>query len=141
MATPNLKNMGIDALLNLRDEIDEWITKRRQEIEKQLERLASFGKGTMRAKRSRPAAGRAPHPLKGKKRPVKYRDPESGAGWAGVGALPRWLKEYETQGRSREEFAVADAESAPSARRKGVRKAGRKPARRTRKPATKGKRG
>jgi DNA-binding protein H-NS len=122
MAAANLKTMGVDALLKLRDEVDEWITEKRQDLEKQLARLATFGK-SVGAKRGRPA-GRAPHPLKGKKRPVKFRDPVTGSTWAGVGARPRWLAEYEAQGRSRDEFLAGGASGAKKAGRTG-RKPGR----------------
>jgi DNA-binding protein H-NS len=38
--------------------------------------------------------------------PVKYRDPQTGAGWSGRGRPARWLADYEAQGRKRDEFAV-----------------------------------
>ena len=36
----------------------------------------------------------------------KYRDPESGKTWSGRGMTPVWLREYESAGRKRAEFAV-----------------------------------
>ncbi|MBN8959160.1 MAG: H-NS histone family protein [Rhizobiales bacterium] len=130
MAAVNLKNMGVEALLKLRDEVDEWINEKRQDLETQLARLASFGK-SVAAKRG--GGRRGPHPLKGKKRPVKFRDPATGNTWAGVGARPRWIAEYEAQGRSRDEFLVAGAANAKKAPKKG-----RKPGR-PRKTSAKGK--
>jgi DNA-binding protein H-NS len=120
MAAVNLKNMGVEALLKLRDEVDEWINEKRQDLETQLARLASFGKSVVTKRGGR----RGPHPLKGKKRPVKFRDPATGNTWAGVGARPRWIAEYEAQGHSRDEFLVAGGASAKKAPKKG-RKPGR----------------
>jgi len=122
MANVNLKSMGVEALLKLRDEVDEWISEKRQDLETQLARLASFGK-TITTKRGK-GGGRGPHPLKGKKRPVKFRDPATGATWAGVGARPRWIAEYEAQGRGRDEFLVSGGAAAKKATKKG-RKPGR----------------
>ena len=121
MAAVNLKNMGVEALLKLRDEVDEWIGEKRQDLETQLARLASFGK-SITAKRG--GGRRGPHPLKGKKRPVKFRGPATGSTWAGVGARPRWIAEYEAQGRSRDEFLVTSGTRAKKAPKKG-RKPGR----------------
>src|SRR4051812_4386001 len=36
---------------------------------------------------------KAPASTAGKKVPVKYRDPESGATWTGRGLRPKWLRE------------------------------------------------
>lgn len=36
-----------------------------------------------------------------------YRDPETGAGWAGRGRLPRWLLPHLASGKSKEDFRVA----------------------------------
>jgi DNA-binding protein H-NS len=124
MAAVNFKTMGVEALLNLRDEIDDWISQKRHDLENQLARLAALGKSYTKRGRPKGRSARAPHPLKGKKRPAKFRDPETGATWAGVGARPRWLTAYEKQGRSREEFAV----SGGVAEKRGPKK-GRKPGR------------
>ncbi|WNV03395.1 H-NS histone family protein [Candidatus Methylospira mobilis] len=37
---------------------------------------------------------------------AKYRDPESGAAWGGLGAKPKWLRHYESAGRDKEEFRI-----------------------------------
>jgi hypothetical protein len=60
--------MNVEALLNLRNQIDERLVELRAELEKQLARPK--GKS-----------------LKGKKVPPKYRSP-SGETWAGRGAKP-----------------------------------------------------
>lgn len=118
------KTLSIDALLKLRTELDQWLGTKRRDIEQQLSSLAAFGGSP--AKRGR-KPGRGPHPLKGQKRPPKFRDPATGATWAGVGATPRWLKEYAVHGRAAEEFAVAGAAGAKFS--KAPKKRGRKPGR------------
>ena len=40
---PNLSGMTVEALMNLREQVDETLLKRRAEIEKQLERMAEVG--------------------------------------------------------------------------------------------------
>ena len=38
---------------------------------------------------------------------IKYKDPENPKNvWAGRGKTPKWLREYEEQGRSKTEFRV-----------------------------------
>lgn len=37
---------------------------------------------------------------------AKYRDPQSGSTWGGVGAKPKWLRHYESVGRDKEEFKI-----------------------------------
>lgn len=39
----------------------------------------------------------------------KYRDPVTGKTWAGRGAVPKWLREKEAAGRSRDDFEIANA--------------------------------
>ncbi len=38
--------------------------------------------------------------------PIRYRDPETGETWTGLGKPKKWLAEKEAAGHSREEFAV-----------------------------------
>jgi DNA-binding protein H-NS len=72
---PNLKGMNVEALMNLRDQVDKRLLECRAELEKQLAALTP--KGTA-----------ASSSLKGRKVPPKYRSP-SGETWAGRGARPR----------------------------------------------------
>ncbi|WP_323025735.1 H-NS histone family protein [Castellaniella sp.] len=59
--------------------------------------------------RSRTMAGA----LKGAKpeRPAKYRNPETGDTWSGLGKRPAWLRAAEESGRSRSEFLIATEET------------------------------
>src|SRR5262249_2726915 len=76
MPKPNLSSASLDALLKLRDEIEEVLTHRAALLREELSRLGhQIG--------SKGKAGRSSQ--KGRKVPVKYRD-KSGNTWAGRGA-------------------------------------------------------
>ena len=82
MANVNLSGMTVEALMDLREQVNETLLKRRAEIEQQLERIAVVG-----GARIVRGGGSA---LRGRKVPPKYRGPK-GETWAGRGARPRWL--------------------------------------------------
>ena len=94
---PNLSGMTVEALMNLREQVDETLLKRRAEIEKQLERFVLVGG-------ARVVRGRG-STLKGKKVPPKYRSP-SGETWAGRGAKPRWLVAAIKRGKRLDDFLI-----------------------------------
>ena len=75
MPKVNLSGMSFEALMNLREQIDETLLKRRAEIETQLKRLGAVVG-------SRRVAGQSV--LKGRKVSPKYRGP-SGKTWGGRG--------------------------------------------------------
>ena len=104
---PNLSGMTVEALMNLREQVDETLLKRRAEIEKQLERFVLVGGA--RVVRGRGSA------LKGKKVPPKYRS-RSGETWAGRGARPLWLVDAIKGGKKLDDFLIG--KSAPKRRRK-----------------------
>ena len=89
--------MTVEALMNLREQVDETLLKRRAEIEKQLERFVLVGGA--RVVRGRGSA------LKGKKVPPKYRSP-SGETWAGRGAKPTWLVAAIKGGKRLDDFLI-----------------------------------
>ena len=113
MPKPNLSSMSVDALLNLRDEVEKALSRRAKELQDQLSRL-----------------GRAPElrggrsSLKGRKVAVKYRD-RAGNTWAGRGAQPVWLREKLKAGARLEDFAVhktaAFRKASPKKRRRAKR--------------------
>ena len=78
----NLGSMNVEALLNLRGEVDQELESRRDLLQSQLQ---SLGMGSV----VRGGKGRRSSML-GRKVPAKYRSPE-GDTWAGRGAKPRWL--------------------------------------------------
>jgi DNA-binding protein H-NS len=98
MPKVNLSGMTIEALMDLREQIDETLLKRRAEIEQQLQRLGAVVSGA-RVVRGRGSA------LRGRKVPPKYRGP-SGETWAGRGAKPRWLAAAIKGGKKLDDFLI-----------------------------------
>jgi DNA-binding protein H-NS len=95
MPKVNLSGMSLEALMDLREQVDETLLKRRAEIEKQLARMGAVVSGTS-------GGGSA---LRGRKVPPKYRGP-SGETWAGRGAKPRWLVDAIKDGRKIDHFLI-----------------------------------
>jgi len=95
MPKVNLSGMNVEALMDLRERVEETLHKRRAELEKQLTALTG-GRRVVRG------SGSA---LKGKKVPPKYRSP-SGDTWAGRGARPRWLVAAIKGGKKLEDFLI-----------------------------------
>jgi DNA-binding protein H-NS len=88
----NLKGMNVEALMNLRKQIDQRLLAHRTELQKQLAALTPKGKSTSSS-------------LKGREVPPKYRSP-SGETWAGRGAKPRWMVAALKKGRKMEDFLI-----------------------------------
>jgi DNA-binding protein H-NS len=107
MPKVNLSGMSVEALMDLREQIDKTLVKRRAELETQLARIAVVG-GTRVVR----GGGSA---LKGMKVPPKYRGP-SGETWAGRGARPLWLVDAIKGGKKLDDFLID--KSAPKRRRK-----------------------
>jgi DNA-binding protein H-NS len=104
---PNLSGMTVEALMNLREQVDETLLKRRAELQKQLERMLAIAVVRERGGGST---------LKGKKVPPKYRGP-SGETWAGRGARPRWLVAAIKGGKKLDDFLIDK-----SARKRGKKR-------------------
>ena len=117
MATADLKNMDVDALLTLRADVEKMLVEKGRDLQRQLTRLGvEAGK-----RRGRPPAGMGrTSAMKGVKIAPKYRGP-GGETWAGRGATPRWLSALLKEGHSIEELLIG-------ASRKGKSAAGKKPA-------------
>jgi DNA-binding protein H-NS len=94
MAKVSLARMNVEALMNLRKQVDERLAELRTELEKQLEALIGQPK-----RKARSSA------LRGRKVPPKYRS-RSGETWAGRGAKPRWLVAALKKGRKMESFLI-----------------------------------
>jgi DNA-binding protein H-NS len=90
----NLSGMTVEALVDLRERVEETLHKRRAELQQQLAAL-----GVTRIVRGGRSA------LKGKKVPPKYRSP-SGETWAGRGARPRWLVAAIKRGKKLDDFLI-----------------------------------
>ena len=97
MPNVNLSRMTVEALMDLRKRVDETLHQHRDELEKQLERIAVVG--GRRVVRGGASA------LKGRKVPPKYRS-RSGETWAGRGAKPRWLVDAIKGGRKLDDFLI-----------------------------------
>ena len=94
MAKVNLSAMAVEALMDLREQIDETLVKRRTELETQLARMGAVVGGR---------GGRSA--LKGMKVSPKYRGP-SGETWAGRGARPVWLVAAIKGGKKLDDFLI-----------------------------------
>jgi DNA-binding protein H-NS len=94
---PNLKGMNVEALMSLRNRVDEMLVERRAELIEQLERIAVVG--------GRRVVGGGGSALRGRKVSPKYRSP-SGETWAGRGARPRWMVEALKKGRKMDDFLI-----------------------------------
>src|SRR5258707_14041850 len=100
----SLAAMSVDALLKLRDDVGEMLSRKAHDLRQELTGLA----GGAAAKAANGRRGKA-HALKGAKVAPKYRDPKTGATWAGRGAKPRWMQAYIKEGRSPGDFSIAVA--------------------------------
>jgi len=100
-----LNAMSFEDLIELRDNVTAWITKKaqvtRDELKAQLARIDGLGRPGRAAKRGRGSA------LEGRKVPAKYRNPKKRSEtWAGRGAMPRWLRAEVKSGKKLEHFAI-----------------------------------
>jgi DNA-binding protein H-NS len=97
MPKVSLSGMTVEALMDLRQRVDETLHQHRAKLQKQLERLGVFGGRTIVR-----GGGSA---LRGRKVPPKYRS-RSGETWAGRGAKPRWLVAAIKGGKKLENFLI-----------------------------------
>jgi DNA-binding protein H-NS len=89
--------MTVEALMDLRKQVDEMLVERRAELIEQLERIAVVG-----GARIVRGGGSA---LRGRKVPPKYRG-SKGETWAGRGAKPRWLVAEIKGGKKLDDFLI-----------------------------------
>src|SRR5215207_9058456 len=83
-----LASMSVDALLKMRDEIGDILSRRTDDLKRQLSELTGIGK----APQVRRKTGKRKS-LKGRKVAAQFRskkDPKQT--WSGRGATPRWMK-------------------------------------------------
>ena len=97
MPNVNLSRMTVEALMDLRERVDETLHQQRADLEKQLDR-----RGVVGGRRVVRGGGSA---LKGRKVPPKYRS-RSGETWAGRGAKPRWLVAAIKGGKKLDDFLI-----------------------------------
>src|SRR5262245_8093489 len=104
MPKANLLAMSVEAIMDLRNQIDETLSKRRAVLEKQLEWMDRASAVVSGARVVR--GGRSV--LKGRKVPAKYRSP-SGETWAGRGVKPRWLVAAIKRGKKLDDYLIDKA--------------------------------
>ena len=100
----NLTGLDFEALMNLRNQVDEALTGYRSTLERQLAALGS----SVASLGGKVARGMRGSKLKGMKVAPKYRGPD-GDTWAGRGATPRWLKAAIKEGGKLEDFLIDKA--------------------------------
>jgi DNA-binding protein H-NS len=91
IAMAKLASMSVDALLKMRDEIGEILSRRADDLKRQLSALT--GSGSERQTRGPGRRGRKRKSLKGRKVPAQFRSKKNPrVTWSGRGATPRWMK-------------------------------------------------
>jgi DNA-binding protein H-NS len=116
-----LASMSVGNLLELREQIDHHLDKRRKDLEQQIASLNSRVPGGRRAS----GTSARNSPLAGVKVKPKYRGPK-GETWAGRGVHPTWLAALLKEGHKIEEYTIGAAKLA-AASKKVARKSSRKP--------------
>ena len=115
MAKASLASMSFDALVKLRDDVGEMLSRQASDMQKQLARLTGSVSGTDVGNGRRGRKAKSGSPLKGRKAAIKYRD-KSGNAWSGRGAQPRWMTAAIKGGAKRDDFLVAKAANGSKAK-------------------------
>jgi DNA-binding protein H-NS len=104
MVKANLASMSVEALLQLRDNVERILTRKANQLQSQLAALGDGGWISL----SKKAVGRPRgSSLKGRKVAPKYRNPKNRSEtWAGRGAMPRWLAAAIKAGKKRDDFLI-----------------------------------
>ena len=93
-----LKSMTIEKLMKLKSDVEatlaQKVSEQRHSLQQELSKLGGYTGG--KKAKGGPRGAVAP----------KYRDPETGATWAGRGLKPRWLTAAMKSGKSLEHFAI-----------------------------------
>jgi DNA-binding protein H-NS len=122
MPSLSLESMDVDALIELRAEIDTRLHEQARDLQRQLALLDGGGrKGPDRP----PVGAQRASSLRGVKVAPKYRGPD-GETWAGRGAKPRWLAALLKEGHSIEQFLIGAGRKGKAATEKRAIKKGRK---------------
>jgi DNA-binding protein H-NS len=109
-AKRNLTGMSVEALMELREQVDTALSGFRSTLERQL---ASLG-GSI-ASLAGGGKGRGTK-MKGRKVVAKYKGP-NGELWAGRGATPRWLVAVmKEEGKKRDDFLIDKSGGATKAK-------------------------
>jgi DNA-binding protein H-NS len=90
-------SMSVEELLTMRDDINQVLSSKATDLEKQIARLHGAN--------GRAVGVKGKGVRKGTKVAPKYRGP-GGVTWAGRGARPRWLVAELKKGKKLEQFAI-----------------------------------
>jgi DNA-binding protein H-NS len=88
-----LASMSVDALLKMRDEIGDILSRKTDELKRQISALTGTGTSSKPRTSGNGRNGRKRKSLKGRKVAAQFRskkDPKQA--WSGRGATPRWMK-------------------------------------------------
>jgi DNA-binding protein H-NS len=102
----------LEKLVKLQGDVEEMLAQKVSDERRALHQQLSKLGGYTGAKKARGGSRAAVAP--------KYRDPETGATWAGRGLKPRWLTAAIKSGKSLESFAIT---AGKATRGKGRKKA------------------
>jgi DNA-binding protein H-NS len=109
MAKSSLASMTVEALIQLRDDVIQALSRRSAELQSQLAVLEDGGwisSGKKVVGRPRGSGSK----LIGRKVAPKYRNPKNRSEtWAGRGATPRWMAAAIKAGKKKEDFLISKA--------------------------------
>ena len=93
-----IKSMSIEKLVKLKSDVEAMLAQKVSEERHSLQQELSKLSGYTGSKKAKSGTRGAVAP--------KYRDPETGATWAGRGLKPRWLTAAIKSGKSLEAFSI-----------------------------------
>jgi DNA-binding protein H-NS len=105
--------MDVQALIDLREQIEDALVSQRATLERQLQALG----GSNASLSGAIGRGGRGSTLKGTKVAPKYRGPD-GETWAGRGATPRWLVAAIKGGKTLESFLINKSASSDRKKRR-----------------------
>jgi len=106
-----LEQMSAEELIQLRERADrligEKLVSEKKALQDKLSAIERYERGTS----ARTSASE--HRALFRRVPPKYRDPDTGATWAGRGQMPRWMTRRVKQGAKPDDFLIGDRSSQP----------------------------
>jgi len=100
-------DLSVAELIQLRDAVERLILKKIDDEEKRLLDNLRVIQSYRAEEKLNPERLRRDIKASRAKASPKYRDPKSGATWAGRGLQPRWMREAIEAGKRQEDFLIA----------------------------------
>jgi DNA-binding protein H-NS len=101
-----IEHMSVEELMLLRERADrligEKLVSEKKALQEKLSAIERYEQGTSAR------TSLSVHRARFRRVPPKYRDPETGATWAGRGQMPRWMAQRVKQGARPEDFLIAN---------------------------------